>query len=411
MKNKVNLFSSNILLFLVIEVYFFSLRIIGSSIYEINSNQQGILAVIVVFILLVLLVINKVHLNNLLFKRYICVFLIIYLLEFIYSTMKYGQGAGNVFVASNYCLIITMYFCLVHYFRQNGIACFNKWIVYIALINMLLHLGQYVLFDRGVVFLFFDAENLRMGSLRLSHATCAIDFLGIIIAFSEILSNKTKNTINYIVLLLGIVSFVYVSRGRASLIGAFVTCVGMLCYKNKKNALKIILIGLVVLFAGFVFLNYTSLGNSYLDSLGEEDTLSYRFTEMNYYIEQVKDNMVLGVGFIRRMGFTSITQIITGPRYNYSRTDVGIVGFINTFGIVGLVWYVAYLIRITKYVFRIRKHNTTNLSLIIIGIYIWNIVYLPTQMLFGVFSICIQAILLAYIDYYYNNAIQKEKQE
>jgi len=407
MKYKADPYRGLILLFLIIETCFFSLTIFGEAIYAINSNQQGILAVITVLVMLCLGRFKQFTLPNLLFGKVIFAFIILYIIEFVYSTWKYNQGAGNVFIASNYCLIILLYFCLAYYFRNYGVDRFNEYVVNISMINMLLHLLQYFLIKRGVVFLFFNDENSRMGNLRLGQATNAISFLGVVIALAEMLSKKDTHRIkNKIVVALGVISFVYVSRGRAAIIGFFITCIAMICFTNRKNIVKILGVGVLIIVIGFCYLSFTELGQSYVNSLSEEDTMSYRLVEMEYYWDQVKDNPVLGVGFIRRMGFTWATQIITGPRYHYSRTDVGIVGFANIFGLLGIIWFIYYQIKIIKYIKKITVHNNSSFCLLIFGVFIWNIAYTPTMILFGVFSICIQAILMAYIDYYYYTNIK-----
>lgn len=198
---------SFITLFLILETYVFSLKIVGQRFYSINSNQQGILATITALLMVVLFYRRDPSYFKM-FKNSIILFFLIYFIEFGYSYFKYGQGAVNIFIASNHYIIILVYFALTSYFQEYGIKNFNHTVVNLSIINMGVHFLQYTLYRYGVKFLFFDEENLRMGNLRLSHAICAVSVLGVVIALAELLTSNNNKRRNIFTVGLGIISFV-----------------------------------------------------------------------------------------------------------------------------------------------------------------------------------------------------------
>ena len=366
------------------------------------------MGVICIFLQLGLTLFAPIKKKGAVFATNIFLFLIWYLFEFIFSCTKYGQGAVNVFITSNYCFILLLYFTVRYYLIYFSIDDFNEIVVSISLINMVLHLIQKVLYP-GFLFLFFDENNMRMGELRLGHSTSALTLLGFFIAFCKIMTPQAKRSIkHYLTVFMGIASTFLVSRGRFTIIAVFITIIYILCYVYKKNAIKIIFGALAVAIVVVVFLKFTSLGQSYMTSLTLEDTGSFRLLEMDYYWNSLKQNPIFGMGFIRQMGFVDqATHLVTGPNYHFSRTDVGLVGLASTFGLVGLIWYVLLLLKMRRMIWKKRTGMVNELEMLVRSIFVWNLIYIPTMILFGPFSISVFAIELAYIDYFYTNSISE----
>lgn len=390
-----------ILLVILLEVSFFSFNFLGNSFYSIHGNQQQILSVLCITIMILFCRFKPIINKKAIFRKTILYFLLLYLVVFVYSCLKYKQGIMNVFIASNFNLMLLFYFVLSFFFCKNkrNFQWFNNTILNVALIYMIINLLQYFLYKVGIVFLHFNDNNVRLGALRINTASNAIIFLAIIIAFANILCKKS-NKKHIAVFILGIVSFIYVSRGRMAIVGLGITLVSMILYANKKNIKRLIIYITLIFIIITIGLTSTSIGKMYLKSLETEDTTSIRIREIEFYMEEFKESPILGVGFIRSMGHSEVTKIVRGPNVTYSRTDVGIVGFINEFGIMGILWYFYLLFSMYCALKKITKEIDKS-SILVFGIFVWNISYLPSMMLFYPFSVIIIPIELAYLNHIY----------
>ena len=82
--------------------------------------------------------------------------------------------------------------------------------------------------------------------------------------------------------------------------------------------------------------------------------ITFRFDELNYFVRHIFDNIFFGMGIIGQRN-TTYYGVLHGDRHNYYLSDIGILGFICVFGIVGLglmIYLIASMIIITK-----NQHN------------------------------------------------------
>ena len=101
-----------------------------------------------------------------------------------------------------------------------------------------------------------------------------------------------------------------------------------------------------LLIIGFLFAD----GETLLAALADLDAgLQARMNGIRFFVEKLKDYPLFGMGFITTSGNldpVSYSLLCSPSGYRFDRSDVGIFGVVNMFGILGVFWYGAFLCRI-----------------------------------------------------------------
>lgn len=404
---KINIISISVILLLVLQVKCFYL-IPFPFFYSINGNQQQVLMVILVIVTLIVTNLRPFYKGGLfIFNKEILFFVLYYVFELVYSTLKNKQGVMNAFSASNFYLMIMSFYIFNYYISIKGIKKFNDIIIGVAMANIVICWIQYVLAAHGIVFTKMQLSGTRFDSIRIADMSETITCLGIILATSRwMFGSSAKKNKYFIMSLLGILGNLIVSKGRISIISLVTAFVLMLLVKYKKNMLSI---GAVLCATAAVVILFfrTPLGEKYITSFSsdESDTATIRNREYDYYLNQSKEsisNFIFGVGFIRDTG-DEASNYLKGPVHQYSRTDIGIVGVLNAIGIIGCIWYSCLLLKSIIVLLRRRKWLDGQTYAFILAFISFHLIYLPTMATLNPFSITSFVILLCYIQFIVSN--------
>ena len=408
--------SINIVLFFISLILLLQVKVFYllpfDAFYSINSNQQQILMVLVLIIGLTTLNFRPIiEERNGIFSKSIFIFIIYYIFELIYSSIKNGQGLADAFVSSNFYLMVLFYYMLSYYFKKYGVKYFFKSVIVISLLNILACWGQYILAQRGIVVLHMSLGSIRFGSIRIYDMGETVTCFGILLSYAEYLNSKSnKKWKLLLVIILGIAGNLIVSKGRITILAIAVGMVAITLARFRKNSLKTIA-GVIVIAIAIAIFFQTSVGKTYFNSLSDSsmDTGAVRLREMSYYNAQTTSsisNFLVGVGFIRDNG-DSISNYLKGPVHQYSRTDVGIFGLANALGIIGVAWYLFQIIKCIYYIVVSRRRSSNVLLCVLTGLLMFNIVYIPTMVTFNPFSITTFTILLALVEYNSRSIMEK----
>lgn len=385
---------------LLLQVKFFYLLPI-SSFYSINSNQQQILMVVIVVIGILPIIIAPRLYKMGSFSVFIKIFIIYYLFELVFSAFKTSQGLLDSLISSDFYLMLLFYFFVLSYITKGSRERFYKIIISVSSINIIICWLQYILSFRGIYFTQLNVDNMRFGSIRIPDMgetmTCAGILLCLILSLDK---NKKKRWLYFCIVFIGILGNLFVSKGRITLIALFISGCIIFILKYKKNMARIIAIIITIILALIIFFQ-TPMGNSYLNSMDDKttDTGSVRSREIDYYNNQTKDNLIFGVGFIRDKGETdNMSNYLKGPAHQYSRTDIGIWGLANTLGLVGVLWYIVVNLNLLKKIAWLSHEKQNNHYLVIVGLTIFSIIYIPTMIMLNPYSITVFSILLALVD-------------
>lgn len=162
---------------------------------------------------------------------------------------------------------------------------------------------------------------------------------------------KCGSKLDTLTILLGFLHVIIISKTRSLFVWILLALI-LYTYIGKLNRKKII--GL------FFFAFIISYGVVYLPSiingiqiLAEDASFAYRLGAIEFYLGQLKDHPLLGMGLIGATN-NALGDLLYGPLNRFYRVDVGIVGFVNGFGIIGLYWLLSYILNAFK---TLRQHK------------------------------------------------------
>lgn len=369
--------------------------------YVINSNQQQIIMVLIsIFSFILMLLMHKIKQTKFAFIALLA-FLSCYIATFVYSVSANRQSILDVFISSNYFLMIFAFPLFFSIIREEGIVSFLRKIIFLSFVNIIVCWLQYIGAGFGIVFTRMNLDGNRFGALRVWDMSETLTCVGIIVSLIFFLYMETKERYLYLfIYVLGFLGNVFVSKGRIVLIGILLSSVFIVLYKFKKNAISFLIVFILVL-AFLWMLPSTGIGKMYFSSFGqvETDTASIRLREYEYYWRQICSNPIWGNGFIRDNG-DSAAVILRGPTAQYSRTDVGLIGVWNTIGLVGVLWFLLMHMRFIYILLKRWFYLSSFDKSILVSLFVFSIVLMPTMAMFSPFSITTFIIIFAIFENY-----------
>ena len=283
------------------------------------------------------------------------VFLLIMLIETIESCYCYNESFVEVAKQAIY------YFTpIMAYFAFDSIDCkpttrYIDIIIKVSIVCSIVAIMEFFCYEvLGIDFLKLTyANNLlreRGGTIRFSIGGI-VYILGLVISLTRLQIKKAKK-IDRVNLVLGLFHLIFIYKTRTVILYLLVTVViSILCRKKEHYYIRsFITLGAItcgiLLPATFVYIKALAL------RIIESDVgIQVRFEAAAYFIKQVLDRIILGIGFAGDTFYSRDTRL-------YHQSDVGIIGDINNFGIVGLVWLISFYIILFKKVWRYNGDNT-----------------------------------------------------
>lgn len=387
---------------LLLEVQLFSLLPYAEKIQKYNNPAQKF--IIVIIILITLIILNKrLSINKkYLFKWNVIIFSIIYFEIIILSLIRYNQTIRNLMLNSNYCLVILAYFIFSYYLVDSkNLIKFKNIIIIMSAILSILYIAQYAVYEHNIIFLSIDLDALRFNSLRISQLSDFIS-LGFILAYSNLINKegigKKSKIVGLVAVIVDAYEIVFVAKTRVLLlivVCAFLLMTFLRFRKEKKvfMAIPIVIILAIVFYKSPIFDQYIQLSN--YDSY----SAYARTYEIDYYMEQFYHNPFFGMGFMvsREVGDENY-YIARGPLGIAYRSDVGIIGFLNTVGIIGLIWYLHLLFKCLYYILRLFRKDEISKNIEVLGIFAYIILGSSTLIIMDPYRIMILPIFISIID-------------
>lgn len=396
-----------VILLLLQEKFFYLIPLNG--LYVLNGNQQQILMVLItIFSFILMFLVHKVKQTR--FSSFaLCIFFCCYLGAFVHSASVNGQSIVDVFIASNYYLMILSFPLFYLIIEERGLISFLKYIVWFAAVNIAVCWLQYLCAGFGFIFTKMSLEGSRFGSLRIWDMSETLTCVGVIVSLLFFLYNKTKYKYIYLLIyIVGLLGNIYVSKGRIALIGIILASIIIILFKFKKNAISVFAV-IIAILALFYVVPSTDIGQMYFNSFdqAETNTASVRMREYNYYYQQICSNPIWGIGFIRDNGDLA-SVILRGPIGQYSRTDIGLIGVWDTIGLAGFIWFVLMHIRFVYILFKRWAYFKDFDKSILLSLLIFSLVLMPTMAMLNPFSITTFIIIFAIFESYSVLISQKE---
>lgn len=343
--------------------------------------------------------------NGGVFRFEILVFIILIIVEMCFSRIKYHQSVNYCIKAGFYYFAILLYYIITYKDKCNeNIKYIKKWIINFSFVLSIILIVQYFIYNKfRITFIGIDLSRAyRMGGVRIGEGAYFIS-IGIILTLSTIL-NRNKNYSNkqfiyYVIsFCLELFYIIFVSKTRAFLLvlGISMAMIIFSCSGNLKMKMQvsvISLISVVVILNSNVFKNYMDLSES------ESYSTNIRLEAINYYIDQVKENKILGTGLIyEKDNHDSLSYILHGEEGQYFKSDVGIIGMYNTFGICGLFWYIYIVLKFIKIIYKKKKRRVLSNNLESVGLLTYTIGTSPTLILLSPDLIVYIVLVMVFIE-------------
>ena len=207
---------------------------------------------------------------------------------------------------------------------------------------------QFILFPHIIIFP-TDPLPLRNGLHRIYVGGGSILSIGALISVGNLLSTREKKGIALLNIILVFVTLALVRQARSNTAYLlFVFLAGILAASNIPKAVRwVIYVGMGgLLIIGFIYADGAEWVASFAQS---DDGIRARMTGIRFFLEKFKEYPLFGMGFITTSGNldpVSYGLLCSPSGYRFDRSDVGIIGVLNLFGILGVVWYGAFLYRI-----------------------------------------------------------------
>ena len=367
-----------IVLYIVLLALSGCLYILPTTVY-INNKIVAIVSIIAFFIIKG----NKIRAiksKSRSFETIIIWFLIIVIFESIYSMIYHYQNPANVL---NIC---GGYFSLFIYFIFYGSKISKKKIqeifVTFTKIILIIFFAQFLIFQFSgkILFIDFNHRRMRAGFLRVGVGSTFVA-ISLTLLFAEVLNEyrKTKklNYKNIIWIGILLVYLVMYICTRALILSVFISFVILSIWgtKNKKIKAIICLIGLV----GTYYLLNSEVFSKYMmiDILEGGGSVNGRLQMYSYYLDYFIKNPLFGEGFIYPSN-SELTTLLYGYGGYYHLDDVGIVGYIFTFGIPGIVLMGLIISKAAKNIYYAHKDKSLYDNSEMLGIFVLFITTFPT---------------------------------
>lgn len=300
---------------------------------------------VIVITALIFIVINnyKKRVGFTIFERNVWLFMIIPLVSSIGALIFHNQPIYLSIIALRLNLFWLLYFVL-HIFNIPPKRIVNL-ITMIGLVWIFLTVIQQFTYPHYIFYTRDESENsiLRAGVYRFMLNGHHYGLFIILYYFYKFL--KTKKVSNLALTFFGLLGFYYYGTRQFAI--AAVICIIIAIFMQKGNArifaLAILVIGALImvfvkdaLFAGYIEL---AQANAQSDSDGDIRLLSSQFYLFTYWPHWFAT--IIGNGFPHSVSSYGIEMTNIKENLGFYRSDVGIIGAFNAFGIfyvINLIW-------------------------------------------------------------------------
>ena len=291
------------------------------------------------------------------------------LIEVIISNYRYKQGLANVIKESMYYLIfaiVVIAICNMELEETVSLEWFCKKIV---LLSMFCSTFAIILFSLYTYFglnpLQLSVENIRNGTIRFGIGSNLV-VIALIISLSNMM-NEGLNKTDLSNMILGIVQLYFINKTRSVILYLIIVFCYMILNTRKTNKIVKIVVYFTVFASIFLLIfGNSSFGYRIEGYINADYGLMARVEAIQFYFSQFLKHPLFGMGFISTKKTLSGWNLLYGDSGIYYRGDVGVIGLLNAYGIVGFIWSCLFL----KRIYNSAVDNTTySLSLKFIVIY------------------------------------------
>lgn len=363
----------------------FFMFVLSGAMYTLPTTSymnSKLLSVAVVFVFMFFLK-GKIKLKGT-YSRFIVCFLSFVIILAFYSMIIHSEMPTDVF---NIC---GGYFALIGYVLVQNLTIskeqIQKIFVNYTKLIVLFFFIQYAIFkiSGNIIFIDFYNPQMRAGFLRAGVGSEFVA-LSIIIMFAEFLQTyrKKKRFDIKLIIWMGIFSvyFVLFICIRAAILAIFLSCLVLVFIGTDSRKLKLGILLLGVL--GGALILQSSVFDKYMqiDKIEGGGSITGRLAMYAYYFNGFMQHPIMGQGFIKPIN-SALTTLLYGPYGFYYLEDVGIVGCLFTFGLVGVFLFLTFITKGMKTIISGYKDRSIFSDSVVLGVFMFLVFTMPTLFLF-----------------------------
>lgn len=372
--NVTSIFIFLVLLFLLADVRFFYLVPLPEKFTGPAANKV-LAALIAVISFLLYSLFCRIKVGK--FGLWIVSLYIIMFISAISSMHKFGFTVTNVLWEALTHLTLLMYFPLKDLLcNKKNLNNFIFTAEIISDITAVLFLIQYGIYT-GKDSIFLQLNNV-ITEYYLSHPDIPLRvysvFEGFIRVFVLIITYRCikkkfkKCKFDILSVLLMLVAIIFIDQSRYYLTTLVVAMILMICmeFKPRLSLRQLIIYVFGEISAiGIIIIKLTSISNTIASNEGS----SWARTEaIQFFSQKIKNHFLFGMGITIPAKTNVFYAYFKGNAGHYNYDDIGIFGIFFSLGIVGLIWYILFTIKLLL----VLKNTSTNrpLSIAIIAVFI-----------------------------------------
>lgn len=229
--------------------------------------------------------------------------------------------------------------------RADFLPRFMGLIVLFSVLSSLVALCAFTLYSLWGVNLLqveLTREMFRYGTLRLRVHGIVL-YTGLIISLTRLLRGQAGG-MDALNLVLGLINVLFISKTRTVMLYLGLTFFWMMMTEKRVHPLfklfSLFLIWLAVIAATAVSDRLIPAVREYAE---RDPGIMVRFRAIDHYMAQFRTYPLTGIGLLSSSKQIPGWELLYGPRGQYYRSDVGAVGLINEFGLLGLFWVIWFL--------------------------------------------------------------------
>ena len=272
------------------------------------------------------------------------------LLEIVLSYLRLRQPIqlvvkeGYVYLIPPLCFLALLQYPEIR--RRDFLPRFMGLVVLFSVLSSLVALCAFTLYSLWGVNLLkveLTREMFRYGTLRL-RVQGVVVYTGLIISLTRLLHRRARY-MDALNLTLGLVNVLFISKTRTAMLYLGLTFFWMAMTEKRVHPLlkllSFFLLYLLLVAAVALSDRLIPAVRAYME---QDPGIMVRFRAIDHYLAQFRAYPLTGIGFISNSKSIPGWELLYGPRGQYYRSDVGAVGLINEFGLLGLFWVIWFLL-------------------------------------------------------------------
>ena len=317
--------------------------------YDLNACEILAIAVIGFFFIMLFSRVGRYYLGTMRFIVSVLIYMVIIIfITAIYSMMVYGENVLDVYIGACHFFLLfsTLLYAYLFQRDQKTMHLMIRIFCFIGIASIIVTIIQGICSQLGIPSFFLGSYRFgryRYGRIRLSPTN--IGRFSTIYMFYRFITDREGRLFTGVCSIAGLFAIIYYGSTRIDIISLTLCVVVMLFLVGKKKKIYRVLLVLgtiVFLFSGFA----STILASFSSEGGEAGSTIARMGAIQYYYSYFKSNPLLGMGLVMPRN-AYLTSIWSGPSGIYHFDDLGLMGGLFRYGVLGIVFHIIPIIRMT----------------------------------------------------------------